>query len=298
MVETQTFTMEKAEVDWDALKRAVDSIAEQAKRNEGDEAKAQDETGAAPPNMEEGVAKAIEKGDSFLAIVDGCIELVTPVSLVNVKFRVGCKAATLATGPDGWEAHCGCGIVDPLTPSMFRAAERVIDDKGREVKLILTNEDLPKRVCDVNGVVWTREEGSMYALSGKVCNELHAVAWLYGPLEIEEGIDSVEYAAVVEETAIYPDAGEQTREAITYTIVGLTGEVGELADKYKKVIRGDVPLREQRDAMAHELGDVLWYVHRVAAEMGYSIEEIQAMNAKKLLDRKKRGALQGSGDNR
>ena len=82
--------------------------------------------------------------------------------------------------------------------------------------------------------------------------------------------------------------------------LGLTGEAGELADKIKKVYRdkGGVFKQEEREAIAKELGDVLWYLTRLGATLGFSLEQIAAMNIEKLSDRSKRGKIGGSGDDR
>lgn len=85
-----------------------------------------------------------------------------------------------------------------------------------------------------------------------------------------------------------------------YPALGLAGEAGEVADKVKKVIRdkeGTLDYATRRE-IAFELGDVLWYLAREAEEMGYTLAEIATMNIDKLNDRKIRGTLQGSGDNR
>lgn len=55
---------------------------------------------------------------------------------------------------------------------------------------------------------------------------------------------------------------------------------------------------EDRREIAKELGDVLWYVTRLGATLGFSIEEIAQMNINKLEDRAKRDAIKGEGDNR
>lgn len=82
--------------------------------------------------------------------------------------------------------------------------------------------------------------------------------------------------------------------------LGVTGEAGELADKIKKVYRdGNGVFRtEERHEIVKELGDVLWYVTRLGATLGFSLEEIAAQNMAKLADRAKRGVIGGSGDNR
>lgn len=97
-------------------------------------------------------------------------------------------------------------------------------------------------------------------------------------------------------TAVYPDAGSN----LTYPALGLCGEAGEAAEKVKKAIRDDggelTP--ERRDALAAELGDVLWYVAQLATEAGLDLDEIAGANLDKLLSRQERAVLHGSGDSR
>lgn len=50
--------------------------------------------------------------------------------------------------------------------------------------------------------------------------------------------------------------------------------------------------------MRAELGDVLWYVSLLAAELGISLEEVGERNLEKLAQRQHSGTLNGSGDNR
>ena len=82
--------------------------------------------------------------------------------------------------------------------------------------------------------------------------------------------------------------------------LGVTGEAGELADKIKKVYRdkNGIFKQEDRNEIMKELGDILWYVTRLGATLGFSLEEIAAANMAKLADRAKRGVIGGSGDNR
>ena len=104
-----------------------------------------------------------------------------------------------------------------------------------------------------------------------------------------------EYCKAAASTDRYPNECKPWVYAL-----GLTGEAGELADKIKKVYRDDngVFNQEKREAIAKELGDVLWYLTRLGATLGFSLEQIAAMNIEKLAYRAKRGKIGGSGDNR
>jgi NTP pyrophosphatase (non-canonical NTP hydrolase) len=97
-------------------------------------------------------------------------------------------------------------------------------------------------------------------------------------------------------TAVYPGAGDN----LTYPALGLCGEAGECAEKVKKAIRDDggVLSDERRAALAAELGDVLWYVAQLATEAGLDLDAIAQENLSKLLSRRERGVLAGSGDTR
>ena len=82
--------------------------------------------------------------------------------------------------------------------------------------------------------------------------------------------------------------------------LGLTGEAGEVSDKLKKQYRdnGGVISNEAKVELVKELGDVMWYITRLAASLGYSLCEVASMNVEKLRSRAERGAIHGEGDNR
>ena len=98
------------------------------------------------------------------------------------------------------------------------------------------------------------------------------------------------------ETAIFPK-----NKAMEYLTLGLTGEAGEIANKVKKFIRDGAAQDEylaKRIEIGYEIGDVLWYCAVLAKEMEMDLGHIMDNNLQKLADRKKRGTLSGSGDNR
>jgi NTP pyrophosphatase (non-canonical NTP hydrolase) len=108
-------------------------------------------------------------------------------------------------------------------------------------------------------------------------------------------VELSEYQRLSRRTAEYP------REAwLAYPALGLAGEAGEVAEHAKKAIRDDGGSvgDERKDAMAMELGDVLWYVAQIATELGLDLDAIAEQNLAKLLSRQERGVLSGSGDDR
>jgi len=109
------------------------------------------------------------------------------------------------------------------------------------------------------------------------------------------GIDF--YQEQTEETAIYlSEFPDFVTPELVYVVLGLNGEVGELAEKLKKAIREDD--ESYLDELTVESGDALWYLARVWEESGVTGSEVAEANLAKLLDREERGVLTGQGDSR
>ena len=109
-------------------------------------------------------------------------------------------------------------------------------------------------------------------------------------------ITATEYQRQAAETAIFPK-----HQALEYLTLGLTGEAGEIANKVKKLIRDGADVEGYNDKLqqiAMELGDVLWYCAMLANEVDANLGRVMEANLHKLADRKSRGVIGGSGDNR
>jgi len=93
--------------------------------------------------------------------------------------------------------------------------------------------------------------------------------------------------------------GDTTAELMAQ-VLGLVGESGEVAEKFKKIIRdkGGKLSHEDKAEIIKELGDILWYVNAVSHLLDSNIEEVATKNLEKVLSRKERGVTKGSGDNR
>mgnify|MGYP003651381193 CR=1 FL=1 len=111
----------------------------------------------------------------------------------------------------------------------------------------------------------------------------------------KHAMDFNKYQETAVETAIYPST-----HRILYPALGMAGEAGEVANKVKKIIR-DGPENmpdDWKDQIAGEIGDVLWYCAALSNDIGIPLALIAAQNRDKLLARKQKGTLQGSGDTR
>ncbi len=91
-----------------------------------------------------------------------------------------------------------------------------------------------------------------------------------------------------------------TSPAFISKLLGLVGESGEVAEKFKKIYRDNQSQLDtvQLKEIEKELGDVLWYLQAMCNYLGLSMEEVAQHNLDKVLDRKARGKTKGSGDNR
>lgn len=80
-------------------------------------------------------------------------------------------------------------------------------------------------------------------------------------------------------------------------VLGLNGEACEVAEKFKKIFRGDVKLdKDSKKQIAFELGDILWYLSRCASVIDYKLKDIAVMNMEKLKKRLRSNKIKGSGD--
>jgi NTP pyrophosphatase (non-canonical NTP hydrolase) len=145
---------------------------------------------------------------------------------------------------------------------------------GQEQMLIVTLDEIVRLVGE-DGVYQYITEGGWEGFSDETFNN---------------------YQQATAQTAKYPPS-----QALEYLSLGIASEAGEVAGKMKKWIRdGDSKMTREEwvQAMSSEIGDVLWYAARLADELGLSLSQIAEDNMDKLLDRKARGVIGGSGDNR
>ena len=124
--------------------------------------------------------------------------------------------------------------------------------------------------------------------------ELEAKQWIKE--KYMYGITAGAYQIGACDTAIFPK-----EKALEYLTLGLTGEAGEIANKVKKFIRDGASKEEyiaKRVEIGYEIGDGMWYCAVLAEELDMNLGHIMEKNLEKLADRKKRGKISGSGDNR
>ena len=105
------------------------------------------------------------------------------------------------------------------------------------------------------------------------------------------------YQTLARETAIYP-----ANVKVIYPAMSLAEEAGEVAGKVSKLLRKHGTVENMpndvRTAIVKEVGDVFWQAVNLLADLGVLAGDCAQMNLDKLKDRKERGVLDGSGDNR
>ena len=107
-----------------------------------------------------------------------------------------------------------------------------------------------------------------------------------------------------------------TCDNVSYMLMNLVGEVGELASKIAKDIRKGnvvigrgidndlVPLMpfdewmDRQEEYKKEAGDIVWQIAGFCHTMGWDLEDVGLGNLEKLADRKRRDKIDGEGDNR
>tara|TARA_R100001086_G_scaffold81200_1_gene39816 strand:- start:1 stop:363 length:363 start_codon:yes stop_codon:yes gene_type:complete len=99
-----------------------------------------------------------------------------------------------------------------------------------------------------------------------------------------------EYQDMAAATAIYG-----AKHQVIYPALGLAAEAGEVANKVKKILRDG---NFDREAIADEVGDCLWYIAALCRDLNVDLGKVANNNLRKLRDREKRGTLKGSGDKR
>lgn len=102
---------------------------------------------------------------------------------------------------------------------------------------------------------------------------------------------------------------------ISYMLLNLVAEVGELASKLAKNVRkgnvtiggkafpnvlhttlNDDELLNLDIELMKEAGDILWQLSGVCSVMGWNLEDVAQMNLDKLAARKAAGTIDGEGD--
>ena len=105
-----------------------------------------------------------------------------------------------------------------------------------------------------------------------------------------------EYQKKARLTEFYP----KEVEPWVYISIALGGEVGEVLNKLKKIMRDEnfEVSKEKKEDLSYELGDILWYLSALCGQLGLSLDVVAKRNIDKLKSREERGKLAGSGDKR
>lgn len=110
-----------------------------------------------------------------------------------------------------------------------------------------------------------------------------------------------DYQAEIEKFDLFEQKDFKASDpAFMAKVLGLVGEAGEVAEKFKKILRdkdGSVS-EEEKFEILKEMGDVLWYLATISRYLGADFQTVADMNINKLSKRLEADKLHGSGDNR
>ena len=87
-----------------------------------------------------------------------------------------------------------------------------------------------------------------------------------------------EYQETVKNYIDYP-----TELGPYYLILDMMGDVGKLSDKIKNTIKDEATMaKEDKILINISLGDLMYHISLIASSLGVSLEEILALNLRKL----------------
>ena len=113
-------------------------------------------------------------------------------------------------------------------------------------------------------------------------------------------MDFDEYQDIAKNFDLFDVSGDVKEPGFMAKVLGLCGESGEVAEKFKKILRDKNGALNEDDkkAIAKELGDVLWYLATISRYMNIPFSQVARENLDKLSNRKQRQKLHGNGDDR
>jgi NTP pyrophosphatase (non-canonical NTP hydrolase) len=107
-------------------------------------------------------------------------------------------------------------------------------------------------------------------------------------------VDTREYDKFVQE--MWFNGHQPVKEQLAIAALGIAGEAGETAELIKKYLRGDGKI--DRLKLIKELGDVQFYITKMASLYGFTSNDLMQFNIDKLTSRRARGTQRGNGDDR
>jgi NTP pyrophosphatase (non-canonical NTP hydrolase) len=72
--------------------------------------------------------------------------------------------------------------------------------------------------------------------------------------------------------SFFEEINEENIEVLEHLLVCLYGEIGEVSNIVKKVVRGDFSLESKREAIEEELADVFIYLIKIAGQLDVDLE--------------------------
>ena len=147
-------------------------------------------------------------------------------------------------------------------------------------------------VCEKIGKVYRDNNGEFTVeIKKELAKELGDVMWYIAVLSHDCGFDLETYGIVRNDSDVGKLFADETEVAISIRLMDMAIWASTRAVLYQQR-----PGWEKETAL--RAGICVELVQRLASIFGYTLQEILEMNVNKLADRKERGKIHGSGDNR
>lgn len=88
-------------------------------------------------------------------------------------------------------------------------------------------------------------------------------------IQYQKNFDSLHFSSFDWDKEI----SDENLDLLSFLLISITGELGEVANIIKKVIRGDFLLSEKKDEISEEVADVFIYLLKISYQLNIDLEK-------------------------
>lgn len=81
------------------------------------------------------------------------------------------------------------------------------------------------------------------------------------------------------------EISDENLETLSFLLISITGELGEVANIIKKVLRGDFSLSEKKAELSEEVADIFIYLLKISYQLNIDLEQSYLSKMRKNVER-------------